>query len=168
MKIEESEAYIKLHVIIETDECGWDLRVRREKLNWVVSQATHYAEVLGVESWQVLEAWEKERSYWYMNYYQEANMPTIKADRVRVFDTVEDLMSSLGFKKFRCPFCNEVSTSPYECDSLKKVTHITGKVAPCNWAVRGLFRDLGKGIVVVTKDRMKPEIIFMPVAWETV
>lgn len=133
------------------------------KFKWVLDRATHYAEKTGLSAVDVLNAWEKGRDYWYMNYYQEANQPEIKADTVRLFDTQDDLRESVGTTGFRCPSCGGVSKSAYVCDSGLPMNK-KGEI--CNWKSYGLFGTMGKGIYVFVKDKLKGQNIFMPVAWE--
>ena len=64
--------------------------------------------------------------------------------------------------KFDCPYCGEISTDPYECNSGAKVSD--DKI--CDWKVYGLFGDLGKGTFIYCKDKGKGETIFTPIAWE--
>lgn len=133
-----------------------------DKFKWVIDRAKHYGEKLGLNWEDILDSWEADRSYWYMNYYQECNQPEIKGDKVRVFETVDEMLKAIGEKKFRCPACGGISTNPYECNSGKEMSN--GKI--CDWKVYGLFRDLGKGVFVYCKDKLRGETIFMPVAWE--
>ena len=37
--------------------------------HWTIDRAKHYAKKLGVDFEAVLESWELDRDYWYMNYY---------------------------------------------------------------------------------------------------
>jgi hypothetical protein len=127
-----------------------------DKFAWVVERAKHYAEKTGLDAGAILDAWETGRSYWYINYYQDANQPMLDTERVKVFDTQDDLMIAIGEGGFRCPACGGVSKSPYEC------TTGTG----CDWKVYGLFADLGKGVFVFCKEKARGETIFTPVAWE--
>lgn len=133
----------------------------RGKLEWVVDRANHYAEKTGLSAEQILDAWEQRRSYWYMNFYQESSQPKIEGDKVRVFDTVEELHASIGTSGFRCPHCKQVSKSPYACDS-GFVTERDKK--PCDWKVYGLL-DLGS-VTVFVKQEVAMEKLFVPVAWE--
>lgn len=133
-----------------------------DKFKWVIDRAKQYGEKLGLDWKEVLSSWEEDRNYWYMNYYQDCNQPEIKGDKVKVFETVEDMLKSIGEKKFRCPSCGGVSTSPYKCNSGLEMSK--GKM--CDWNVGGLFGDLGKGVFVYCKDKLKGETIFMPIAWE--
>lgn len=132
-----------------------------DKFKWVLDRAAHYAEKLGLDRDALLSSWEEDRSYWYMNYYQDCEQPKIESERIRVFNTVEELLASVGDAGFRCPACGGVTKSPYEC---KGNTKADGKV--CDWKVYGLLRGLGKDVFVFCKDKLKGERMFMPVAWE--
>lgn len=157
--------YRKLLAGVEKDE-GQPTATRWHdytgKLNWAVARAQHYAEKTGLTPEAILDAWEERRDYWYMNYYQEANQPEIKGDKVRVFDTQADLLTAVGTPAFRCPACGGVSKSPYECTSGKKT-----KGKECDWKAYGLLGCLGKGVSVFVKEKLKVETFFTPVAWET-
>lgn len=133
-----------------------------QKFKWIIDRAKHYGKKMELDWKDVLKSWEGERRYWYLNYYQDCNQPEIKSDKVRIFDTVDEMLESMSVMKFRCPACGGISTSPYECNS--GIEMIKGK--RCDWKVYGLLGDLGKGIFVYCKDRLRGEIMFMPVSWE--
>ncbi len=155
--------YRKLVASVEGDEKRWPSDKRpRESLHWAVARAQHYADKTGLTPESILDAWEAQRDYWHVNFYQEANQPAIIGDRVRVFETQADLLASVGKPEFRCPACGGVSKSPYTCDSGKKVS---GKV--CDWKSWGLFGCVGKGVSVFVKEKVRVETFFMPVAWES-
>lgn len=159
----ECEGYRKLLASVKRDEESGDKWHKyRDKLAWVVARARHYAEKTGLRAEDILDAWEDRRDYWYMNYYQESRQPEIKGNNVRVFETVADLSASVGKAGFRCPHCNEVSKSPYACDS---GVMMDGKA--CDWKVYGLFGHMGKGVSVFVKEKVAGESLFMPVAWES-
>lgn len=167
--IEKSEGYQKLRAAILGDtKSGWSEKDRLEKLEFAVERAKHYEEKTGIPAGEMLTAWENARRYWYMNYYQNSNQPLIEGDTVRVFDTTEQMLESIGKDGFRCPNCNGVTTDPYECKSGLKVPLLNSgeKLETCNWKVYGLFRSLGKGVYVFVKSELKGEHIFMPIAWE--
>jgi len=132
-----------------------------DKFKWVIDRAKHYAVKTGISWEEILDSWESGRDYWYMNYYQDSNQPEIKGNKVRVFETVDEMIKSVG-KEFRCPLCGGISTNPYECNSGLKMSN--GKT--CDWKVYGLLRGLGKDIFVYCKDKVRGEHIFMPIAWE--
>lgn len=173
--LEGCEAYKKLEAAVAEDlKREPNRREYSEKLVWIAERAKHYAEKTGLNAVDILEAWEKRRDYWHMNFYQDAEQPLIEGDSVRVFETTADMLTAIGKPAFRCPACDGVSNSPYTCDSGKKrmetkgrgkkATQVEGKV--CDWKVYGLFRDLGKGVYVFVKAEMRGERIFKPVAWE--
>jgi len=163
MNTEQCDGYKNLLDSVEIDEQkSPNFHDYRAKLKWVVERANHYAEKTGLRPADILDAWEKARTYWYMNYYQDANMPLIKGDDVRVFETEVELRKSVGTAGFRCPMCNAASDSPYECDSGAEMSK--GKV--CDWKSYGLLGTLGKGVFVYVKSRLKGQSIFRPIAWE--
>ena len=43
--------------------------------NWVINRAKHYAYHVGVPIDSILNDWEENRSYWWLNYYQEGKQP---------------------------------------------------------------------------------------------
>jgi len=139
-----------------------------DKFNWIIERAKHYAEKLNMSIVEVLDSWEKNRDYWYMNYYQDANQPLL-SENVKVFETMEDFKKSVSDKGFRCPYCNGVSTNPSKCDSglnVKLINSKKGKKDVCNWSAGGLFRTAGKGSQIYIKEHKRNYEIFYPVAWE--
>ena len=86
-----------------------------DKFKWVIDRAKAYGEAIGLNWEDVLDGWETDRNYWYMNYYQDCNQPEIKAGKVRVFGTILELKEAIGEMKFRCPSCGKESPNPYEC-----------------------------------------------------
>lgn len=164
MNIEESEGYKTLLAAVEKDEIESPRgNEYRECFDWAIKRAQHYAEKTGLDAGDILTAWEKERTYWFLNYYQECNQPEITTERVRVFNTIEELHQAIGKMGFRCPVCGGVSKSPYECTSGREMS--PGKI--CDWKSYGLFHDLGKGVFIYVKSELRGQIIFMPLAWET-
>lgn len=139
------------------------------KFKWIIERVKHYGEKTGLDWKDILASWEESCSYWYMNYYQDCNQPLIEGERVKVFESVEDMLASVGDKKFRCPACKGITTNPYACDSGLEMEKATKKTPAkvCNWKVYGLFGDLGKGTYIFCKDKMKGETIFTPISWES-
>jgi hypothetical protein len=165
--IEQCDGYKKLLASVIADEKHDEGHGRkhfhnyREKLNWTIERAKHYAVRLNISPCEMLNTWESNRDYWYMNYYQDARQPLLD-ESVRVFETTDDLLKSIGKNGFRCPVCGGVSSDPYVCKT-KKV--VDGK--ECDWKSSGLFGCLGKGVSVFVKEKLSGETFFMPVAWET-
>ena len=162
--VKGSAGYEKLRKAVEKDcqkaggrlhpegcsHCGGNCSHRYcDKFKWTIDKAKEYEGITGVAWREILDSWEEDRYHWYMNYYQECNQPKLD----HIFDTMEDLKSSIGEMKFRCPSCGEETSDPYECKS-------------CGWEGYGLLGDLGKGVYVFVKEQKKGEKIFMPVAWE--
>ena len=176
--IVESIGYKSLLLSVERDEAhSPKFHDYRAKLAWVIERVQHYAEKTGLEAADILNAWEEDRSYWYMNYYQETNQPSLDGE-VRIFDTLYDLRASFEGKGFRCPACGGVSSSPQKCDSGIVITslHIKhiGRRLPktkeskvCDWKSYGLFGTLGKGASAFIKSELRVMQLFMPVAWES-
>jgi len=160
----DCEGYRKILIGVEKDESSGHKNWHDYggKLAWIVARANHYAEKTGLTPEAILDAWEAKRDYWYMNYYQESRQPLINDDKVRVFETVADMLESMGKTGFRCPACEGVSKSPYEC-----TTGIEKHGKPCDWKVYGLFGHMGKGVSVFVKEKVAGESLFMPVAWES-
>lgn len=151
----------KLRAAVDKDLSGGGTHDYEAKFEWILARAEHYAEKTGLSRDEILNAWEEKRNYWYMNFYQEAEQPEIKGDKVRVFDTITDLLESIGDKQFRCPLCEGVTANPYACNSGIKTD---GKV--CDWKVYGFLGALGKGAHVFVKEKVAIEHMFMPIAWE--
>ncbi|WP_029265740.1 hypothetical protein [Virgibacillus alimentarius] len=141
-------------------EIGEQRAIELEK--YLRGKLEEYSNALEISQEEILKSWEEDRTYSAINYYQEANQPPIKGDKVKVFETVEEMLQVVGERKFRCPSCNHISTNPYECNSGEEMSE--GKI--CDWKVYGLFGDLGKGTFIYVKDKLKGETIFTPISWE--
>lgn len=120
------------------DYCG--------KMKWIMERAKEYAAKLGTTPEAVLEKWEANRDYWYMNYYQECYQPTLKD--VVVFESAKQFMEM--HKQFTCPSCESTVGHPTECPK-------------CGWKAYGFLGALGKGRNVYLKDSGKSVEVF---AWK--
>lgn len=161
--IEKCEGYLKLRKLADRNiESGWEEYRINPKFDWVIERASHYSEKLDLPVSDILSAWVDDCNYSFMNYFQDANQPEINSEKVKVFDSVKEMLSEIGDKKFRCPSCEGVSSSPYECNSGEEMS----KGKTCDWKVYGLFGSLGKGTYVYIKDQLKGETIFTPISWE--
>ena len=134
-----------------------------DKFKWIIDRVNHYSKILQIDPSIILDNWEQDRDYWYMNYYQDCNQPTFEGDNVRIFETVDDFNKSGIENGFGCPYCKGISKHPSVCDSGLEVN---GKI--CDWKAFGLFGTLGKGTFVFIKERAEGHTIFTPVAWEHV
>ena len=119
-----------------------------------------YAAALGRTQDDVLAIIEEFRDLNAVNYYQEANFP--KLDGVRVFESPEAFALAFPSRKFICPSCEGISTSPYICNAGTVRDDKT-----CNWKSYGLLGTMGKGLRAVVKSTFleSPRVheIFMPV-----
>jgi hypothetical protein len=154
VNIEECEGYKRLRAAVERDiELKYRSREAEEDhFSWVIERARHYAEKTGLEASDILDAWEKDRDYWHLSYYQDAKQPEIKANNVRAFETLDDFRNSSDGKGFRCPACGVISSDPVTC-------------RVCGWKAYGLLGTLGKGAFVYIKETLRGYSIFIPVAW---
>lgn len=136
-----------------------------KQLMWIRDKVEHYSSVFGFSKVEILEAFEKKRTYWSANYYQESNFPVLD-DKVKIFETTEDLMKAVKSRQFICPACNQVQSNPYTCNS----GFVDNNNKVCNWASYGLLGTLGKGFRFTVKESFleQPKIddCFMPVEFK--
>lgn len=90
------------------DYCG--------KYKWVIERAKHYAEKTGKTVEEVVKIWETDRTYWYMNYYQDANQPLLNSESIINYeDWISELKIRFGedSKKwaFKCSSCGNIQTA---------------------------------------------------------
>lgn len=141
---------------------GEDRATQLEK--FVRAFVSQYAQVLGMSELEVLTAIESKRTYSAINYYQEANFPSLEG--VKVFDTQAEFLAAIPSKQFRCPSCKGVSTNAYECNAESN----SKKKKKCDWKSYGFLRTCGMGVRVVVKEGFldHPEVheIFMPLEFE--
>lgn len=166
--IEQCEGYKKLMADAQKDRDKYHDDHGRDyfaKVQWAVDRAQHYAEKTGIPASVILDTWENNREYWYMNYYQDANQPLINGDRVRVFETLDDYLAAVGNLGFRCPRCGGVSSDARTCDSGVEIEPYDGR-GPCDWKAYGLLGTMGNGLYVFVKELVGGEGIFMPLAFE--
>jgi len=137
-----------------------------DRFKRIIDLAKHYSHKTNIPVGDLLDTWEEDRSYWYMNYY--SNIPKLTGSNILVVNTVEEFMEQVGDQGFRCPHCNQVSSNPYKCDSgfELELLNSNGEKKPCNWKSYGMFRTLGKGLYIFVKDKARGNTIFMPVALE--
>lgn len=121
-----------------------------------------YSIALNLSPDELLEAIETKRRYSATNFYQTHNFPPLKD--VTIYATEDEAREDIG-RRFRCPHCGGISTSPYECNSGVEIVRVFGK-KPCDWKSYGLFGCLGKGFQFTVRtwfpEFPKIERIFMP------
>ncbi len=146
------------------DKTTWEEYRRGDFNKRVVEICSHYADKLNLDPLEVFEALERQRTYSYPNYYQEANFPNL--DKVMIFENVEEMNKIISPSKgFKCPACGGVSKSHTVCDSgVEKDGNV------CDWKSYGLFRTLGKGLSILIKDKWLQDAkvyeIFYPISLE--
>lgn len=129
---------------------GWDAERIPAVVTFVTNRGQHYADKLNVKFEDVIAAWEENRNYAAVNYYQNANFPEIDGDTLLV-DDVDELKTICKGEGFICGACSKHISSPYEC---KK----------CGWKTYGLLGPGKDALYVVLKPAMRGEWIFRPVA----
>ena len=139
-----------------------------DTFKWIIDRAKHYSYMTNISVSHILNSWERDRSYSWNNYYQDANQPKIRKNKVHVVENREEI-KHLGSKGFRCPYCGGVSTDPFECDSgiIVKTIKMGGPATrQCDWKSYGLFGTLSTGIYLFVKDIALGKNIFMPISLE--
>lgn len=131
-----------------------------DKYVWVLNRAQHYAEKTGKTRDEILEIWETDRSYWYMNYYQECNQPKLEGENIIFYDEwIAQLKERFGDDSrhwvFKCPACGHLQTIQDFIDH--KVEKPEGayfncigrfvKGVGCNWTLGGLLK-IHKNVVI--------------------
>lgn len=145
-----AEPYIRMGACPAVENASTNIAINSSGLS---TEPDPTGEAIGLDWEKILDGWETDRTYWYMNYYQDCNQPEIKSGNVRVFDTTQELKEAIGKMRFRCPACGKETPDPYECKA-------------CGWKVYGFLGDMGKGVFVYVKEKLKGETIFMPISWE--
>lgn len=138
---------------------------RAEELeSFLKTKLKNYSEKTGVSELEILKGWEEQRTYSAINFYQEANQPEIKTDKVIIAESSEDFFKKFPSRKWICPNCKGISKDPFMCDSGVKLKLINGsnKKEICNWKAGGLFGTMGNGVHVFLKDKLKLVGIFKP------
>jgi hypothetical protein len=128
------------------DYCG--------KYKWIMERAQHYALKTGKTVDEILEVWENDRTYWYMNYYQECNQPLLEGENIIMYDDwIKELKHRFGddAKKwaFVCPACGNIQTCQdfidlkIESPESKVYFNCIGrytKTSGCDWSIGGLLK----------------------------
>lgn len=125
-----------------------------DKYKWVLERAKHYAEKTGKTVEEIITIWETDRTYWYMNYYQDCNQPLLTAESIINYDDwIAELKNRFGddAKKwaFKCPNCGNIQTiqdfidNEIEKPEDKVYFSCIGRYVKnkgCNWTLGGLFK----------------------------
>lgn len=128
------------------DYCG--------KYKWVLERAKHYADKTGKTVEEVMKIWETDRTYWYMNYYQDCNQPMLTSENIITYeDWIISLNDRFGPDKekwaFRCPRCGNIQTIKdfldHGIDNAESRVYFSCigryvKGIGCDWTLGGLFK----------------------------
>ncbi len=128
------------------DYCG--------KYKWVMDRASHYAEKTGKSVEEIMTIWETDRSYWYMNYYQDSKQPLLDSENIINYDVwIAELKNRFGsdHKKwaFKCPACGNIQTiqdfidNGIENPETKVYFSCIGRFVKnkgCDWTLGGLLK----------------------------
>lgn len=152
---------------VEKDASGDSDKERYySKYRWVLDRADMHAKFIGCTSDDVLDAWERDRTYWYMNYYQECNQPKISAEGQYKVVKAEDWLKALEDRfgkdpkgwKFICPACSNVQCGQDFIDAGKldfngvvyrNCISRYNNASKCKWTLGGLLSI--HSIVVISK-----------------
>lgn len=118
---------------------------------WIIDRAMHYAKKLDIEYLEVLDQWEERRTYWYMNYYQEAQQPLLDSENIVMLNEWRsELKKRFGDDpknwKFVCPACGHIqSCGDFEDEGYQRENAYYNcigrfkKGVGCTWTIGGLL-----------------------------
>ena len=108
--ISQSKGYKSLKAAYVNDVQTSSSRSKTELLKhfyWVINRAKHYAYIHQCPLEVILSRWEQERSYWWLNYYQDTNQPKYcstskqyKKTKSKI-KTKEKKRWTMAYKKFK-------------------------------------------------------------------
>jgi hypothetical protein len=86
------------------------------KYKWIVDRAKVYADATGKSVEEVIAIWEKQRTYWYMNYYQDSNQPLLTNQSIIFYDDwvakgIELFGDNRKEWRFKCPVCGNIQSA---------------------------------------------------------
>lgn len=128
-----------------------------DKYAWVIERAKHYAEFCKLSLQDVLNEWEADRGYWYLNYYQDSNQPLLNdpvnsnAKIIPIDDWADQAIKLYGGNKnhwqFVCPACGHVQIGQdflaHDAEPqnayLNCIGRYNNKKVGCDWSLGGLF-----------------------------
>lgn len=149
----------------------------RRKFEWVLQRAQQYADFCHTERDKVLAAWEEDRTYWFVNYYQECNQPDLQANTGlfgKKIVTLDEWMAE-GQRlfgedrldwRFRCPMCGHIQTGRQFQDAGKDPHRAyfncasrfgLGGKKNCKWTTGGLLAIGGRYVI---DKKYIPHLIF--------
>ena len=134
-------------------------------VSFISQRIPQYTKLMNIPDLEILEIIAKSRRVNYTNWFQDAYIPDLDAEKTMVFEKEEDFYKKFPSGKSTCPNCGGISTDYYDCNSGLKIGK--GKKAPvCNWKAYGFLRS-GKELSIIVKSRLKesitPQLIFPPI-----
>lgn len=107
-----------------------------DKYKWVIDRAKYYAENTGKTFEEIIEIWENNRTYWYMNYYQESNQPLNgrkKTDEqvIKTAERIEFLKKEIETYDFLSTTLIQEHQQSVKNDILKKVENMKRELKNC-------------------------------------
>lgn len=115
-----------------------------KKIAWIETMIRDYAEKFNMSTDEVTEIMERERTYSWPNYYQEANFPSLDSDCIiGIYETMDDFHEKgmAAWKGFKCPKCGDITPYPQEC------IHRKQKDGKCDWCAYGFLKS-NRGIII--------------------
>jgi hypothetical protein len=107
-----------------------------DKYKWVVERAKHYAEKTGKTFEEIIEIWEGNRTFWYMNYYQDCNQPLKGRSRndeqiVKTNDRIAFLKIQIGTYDFLSTTLTYEHQQQVKDDLIAKVENMKRELKDC-------------------------------------
>ena len=112
-----------------------------DKYKWVIDRAKHYAEKTGKKYEEIIDIWESNRTYWYMNYYQDCNQPLNgrKKTDERIVETVERidfLKNEIETYDFLSTTLTQEHQQSVKNDIITKVENMKRELTDCQSRIR--------------------------------
>lgn len=112
-----------------------------DKYKWVIERAKHYSEKTGKPYEEIIEIWESNRTYWYMNYYQEYNMPLdgIKKNDEKFLKNskrIELLKQEIETYNYLSTTLTQEHQQSVKNDILNKVNNMKLELAKCQMEIK--------------------------------
>lgn len=112
-----------------------------DKYKWVIDRAKHYAEKTGKTYEEIIEIWESNRTYWYMNYYQDCNQPLNgrkKTDEqvVKTSERIDFLKKEIETYDFLSTTLTHEHQQSVKNDIITKVENMKRELTDCQSRMR--------------------------------
>jgi hypothetical protein len=112
-----------------------------DKYKWVIERAKHYAEKTGKTYEEVIEIWESNRTYWYMNYYQDSNQPLNGRKKtaeqvIKTSERIEFLKKEIDTYDFLSTTLTQEHQQSVKNDILMKVENMKRELSDCQSRIK--------------------------------